>query len=45
LRALLPGVWRKNDRLRRSASAILAEAALAGGAQRFIQESQQNYPA
>lgn len=39
VRALLPGVWRENDRLRRTASAILCEAALAGGAQRFIQES------
>ncbi len=39
MRALLPGVWRENDRLRRIASAILCEAARAGGAQRFIQES------
>jgi len=39
MRALLPGVWRENDRLRQTASAILAQAALAGGAQRFIQES------
>ena len=39
MRALLPSLWHENDRLRRAASAILAEAALAGGARRFIQES------
>jgi nucleoside-diphosphate-sugar epimerase len=39
MRALLPGLWRENDRLRRVVSAILCEAALAGGAQRLIQES------
>jgi len=33
------GNWRENDRLRREASATLVEAALAGGATRFIQES------
>ena len=33
------GNWRENDRLRREASAILVEAALATGAPRFIQES------
>ena len=38
-RAFLPGAWRENDRLRRLASANLVEAALAGGAERFIQES------
>src|SRR6185295_11043749 len=32
LRALLPGAWRENDRLRRDASRILVDAALAGGA-------------
>jgi nucleoside-diphosphate-sugar epimerase len=31
--------WRENDRLRREASATLVDAALAGGATRFIQES------
>lgn len=31
--------WRENDRIRREASAILAEAAMSGGAVRFIQES------
>jgi 2-alkyl-3-oxoalkanoate reductase len=35
----LPGAWRANDRIRREASAILVEAALAAGAERFIQES------
>lgn len=38
-RMLLPFAWRENDRLRREASANLSEAALAGGASRFIQES------
>ncbi len=36
---MLPGHWRENDRLRREASVSLVEAALAGGASRFIQES------
>jgi len=31
--------WRENDRIRREASANLVEAAIAGGATRFIQES------
>jgi nucleoside-diphosphate-sugar epimerase len=35
---LVPGGWRQNDRIRR-ASARLAEAALAAGVRRFIQES------
>ena len=35
----MPGAWHENDRLRREASANLAEAAKAGGAHRFIQES------
>ncbi len=39
MRVFLPGAWRENDRLRRIASAILSEAARAGGAARFIQES------
>jgi nucleoside-diphosphate-sugar epimerase len=38
-RLLLPGAWRENDRLRRDASARLAEAAISEGAGRFIQES------
>ena len=38
-RMLLPGAWRENDRIRRVASANLADAAIAGGAERFIQES------
>jgi nucleoside-diphosphate-sugar epimerase len=38
-RVLLPGAWRENDRVRKLASANLVEAALAGGARRFIQES------
>lgn len=38
-RIFLPGAWRMNDRIRRFASANLAEAAAAGGAERFIQES------
>jgi nucleoside-diphosphate-sugar epimerase len=36
---MMPGAWRENDRIRREASAILAEAAMAGGASRFVQES------
>ncbi|MBX6322459.1 MAG: NAD(P)H-binding protein, partial [Rhodospirillaceae bacterium] len=38
-RMLLPGAWRQNDRLRRHGAANLAEAALAGGAARYVQES------
>ncbi len=38
-RMFLPGAWWENDRLRRRASAILAEGALATGVSRFIQES------
>lgn len=38
-RMLLPGAWRENDRIRRDGSRILADAAIAGGATRFIQES------
>jgi nucleoside-diphosphate-sugar epimerase len=38
-RVLLPGAWRENDRVRKLASANLVEAALAGGARHFIQES------
>jgi hypothetical protein len=35
----LPGAWRMTDRLRREVSAALVDAALAGGAARFVQES------
>lgn len=38
-RMVLPWAWRENDRIRREASAILAEAAIAAGVQRFVQES------
>ena len=38
-RMFLPGAWRANDRIRRVASAILVDAAIAGGAEHFIQES------
>jgi nucleoside-diphosphate-sugar epimerase len=38
-RALLPGAWRANDRVRRTVSSNLVEAAVAGGARRFVQES------
>jgi 2-alkyl-3-oxoalkanoate reductase len=38
-RMFLPGAWRENDRLRRDAAALLVDAAIAGGAKRFIQES------
>jgi 2-alkyl-3-oxoalkanoate reductase len=39
MRMLLPWAWRENDRVRRVGSAILVDAAIAGGAKRFIQES------
>jgi 2-alkyl-3-oxoalkanoate reductase len=38
-RMMLPGAWRENDRIRREASAILVQAAMAGGVSRLIQES------
>ncbi len=38
-RIFLRGAWRTNDRIRSQASANLAQAALAGGATRYIQES------
>lgn len=38
-RMMLPGAWKPMDRIRRDASAILADAALAGGVTRFVQES------
>jgi nucleoside-diphosphate-sugar epimerase len=39
LRSFLPGAWRMTSRIRREGSANLVEAALAGGASRYIQES------
>lgn len=39
LRMFLPGAWRENDRIRREGSACLAEAALAAGVGRLVQES------
>ena len=39
MKMFLPGAWQENDRLRRDASAILAEAAISEGVKRFIQES------
>jgi nucleoside-diphosphate-sugar epimerase len=39
MRMLLPWAWRENDRVRRLGSATLADAALATGVPRFIQES------
>lgn len=36
---LLPWAWRENDRVRRDGSAVLADAALAAGVPRFVQES------
>jgi nucleoside-diphosphate-sugar epimerase len=38
-RAFLPGAWRENDRIRRIATANLAESAIGAGVTRFIQES------
>jgi nucleoside-diphosphate-sugar epimerase len=38
-RMALPWAWRENDRIRRDASAMLADAAIAAGVQRFVQES------
>jgi nucleoside-diphosphate-sugar epimerase len=39
LRMFLPGAWAENDRIRREGSSSLVGAAIAGGAQRFVQES------
>jgi 2-alkyl-3-oxoalkanoate reductase len=39
LRALLPGAWSENDRIRSEASDILVDTARAGGVRHFIQES------
>ena len=38
-RVMLPGAWKEMDRIRRDASAILVDAALAAGVRRFVQES------
>jgi nucleoside-diphosphate-sugar epimerase len=38
-RLLLPGAWSENDRIRREGAANLVQAAIAGGVQRFVQES------
>ena len=38
-RMLLPGAWRENSRIRRDGSRIVADAVLATGATRFLQES------
>ncbi len=38
-RMTLPWAWKENDRIRRDASAILVDAAIAEGVQRFVQES------
>ncbi len=38
-RMLMPGGWRENDRVRRVASSNLADAAIAGGVGRLVQES------
>lgn len=46
LRMLLPWSWRENDRIRRDASRILVDAAIAAGVKQFIQESfAPTYPA
>src|SRR6266542_4045774 len=39
LGAFLPGAWAENDRIRKEASALLVDAALERGVQRFVQES------
>jgi nucleoside-diphosphate-sugar epimerase len=38
-RLFLPGAWRETDRIRSVASGYLVDAALAAGAERFVQES------
>lgn len=38
-RALLPGAWQENDRIRREVSRNLVDAAVAQRAQRYVQES------
>ena len=37
--AVIPGVWRENDRIRNEVSRNLVDAAIATGATRFVQES------
>jgi nucleoside-diphosphate-sugar epimerase len=39
MRVLLPWAWSENDRIRKAGSATIANAALASGVRRFIQES------
>ena len=39
MRAFLPGAWREMDRVRRDGSAIVADAVIAAGAERVVQES------
>lgn len=39
VRMLVPRAWAENDRVRREGSANLVDAAIAGGAVRFVQES------
>src|SRR5690348_15512638 len=38
-RMFLPGAWREMDHVRRDGSTVLAEAAMANGVARFVQES------
>ena len=39
VRAFIPGAWAENDRIRKLGSSILADAAVALGVPRFVQES------
>ena len=39
VRSFLPGAWKEMDRVRREGSAIVADAAIAAGAERVVQES------
>ena len=39
MRAFLPGAWKEMDHIRREGSAIVAEAVVAGGVERLVQES------
>ena len=38
-KAMLPGAWKENDRIRRECSTFLADAAIAAGVEAFVQES------
>ena len=38
-RAFLPGAWREMDRVRRDGSAVVADAVIAAGVERYVQES------